>query len=95
MSILFKDFIPEKISKGGFLSLPKYEDFESTVDALNEWKERNSHYEIINIETVLLPNIYNSGEEGSTDTHLRTSGDMSSYWYQIIRVWYKVSSEFV
>lgn len=89
MSIAFKDFIPEKLSGGGFFSAPKYEEFTAALERLNDWKEKNRHYEIINIETVLLPNIYNSGEEGSTDSHLRTSGEMGSYWHQIIRVWYK------
>ncbi|HEX7901420.1 MAG TPA: hypothetical protein VF950_26915 [Planctomycetota bacterium] len=38
------------------------------------------------METVLRPDIYDSGEEGSKDVHVRTSEPVD--WHQIVRVWY-------
>jgi len=83
--IAFIDFVPQKIRKNFLIS--HYENFSRSAEKMNEWLQRNSNYEIINIETVVLPNIHN--EEGSEDTNLHTSGEMSSDWYQFIRVWYR------
>ncbi len=84
----FKDFVPERIKKGGFLSGAKYQALEDKVREANEWAEANGK-EIINIETVVLPNIWDSDEEGSEDVDILTSGTNSSTWHQFIRVWYK------
>ena len=42
---------------------------------------------VINLETVVLPNL--SSVDDASKVGIRTSGDMSSYWYQIVRVWYE------
>lgn len=68
---------------------------ESTRDALNranEWA-KTSGVEVINIETVVLPNIHRRGEEGTEDPQLRTSVENSNEWYQFIRVWYRRTEE--
>ncbi|MFT4736313.1 MAG: hypothetical protein ACI8QD_000162 [Cyclobacteriaceae bacterium] len=86
MPISVKDFVPEK-TKGGMFKSGKIDKFNDILGDMNEWIEQNSPT-IVNIETLLLPNIHESDEEGSQDTELYTAGEASSNWYQIIRVWY-------
>jgi hypothetical protein len=56
---------------------------------LNQWVHENQNLEVVNIETVVLPNIHDSQEEGSQDTELWTGGESSSQWYQLLRIWYR------
>ncbi|MEL6256253.1 MAG: hypothetical protein AAFR87_29890 [Bacteroidota bacterium] len=86
--IRFEDFVPEQLEKAKFLKKARYESFDSTLERMNEWQRRNSNYRIINIETVVLPNIHLKAEEGSTDVDLPTEGEFSSNWHQFLRVWY-------
>jgi len=84
----FKDFVPERIKKGGFLSGAKYQHLEDKMEEANKWVKDNG-FEIVNVETVVLPNIWDSDEEGSEDVDILTSGTNASTWHQFIRVWYK------
>jgi len=83
-----KDFVPEIIKKGGFFTIAKAQEFQTCLDQANEWIS-NHQIEVINIETVVLPNIHDELEEGSMDTNLDTIGDTTSSWNQFIRVWYE------
>ncbi len=89
----FQDFAPQRseaMTRFLGLSIPSAQivgSFEECVAAARAWVEQNE-VEVINVETVVLPNIYRSGEEGTSDPELRTSGDMHSRWYQFVRVWY-------
>ena len=79
----FKDFAPQVVKKGFFKT--DYESFEEALNAANAWiKDHN--IEVLNIETVVLPNMWN---EGGTADIKHTSSQSGSYWYQFIRVWYK------
>lgn len=82
-----KDFVPEK-TKGGMFKSSKVQKFEEVRDEMNRWLEDHP-VEVLNIETIVLPNIHEKEEEGSRDTELLTYGESSSNWYQLIRVWYK------
>lgn len=82
------DFTPAVTKKGGLFKSAKIQKFQEIVDEMNEWIESNNP-NIVNIETVLLPNIHDPDEEGSEDTMLGTGRESSSHWYQLIRVWYK------
>jgi hypothetical protein len=44
---------------------------------------------VLNVETVVLPNIWSRFEEGSRDPALGISGDSPSHWHQFIRVWFE------
>ncbi len=81
-----KDFVPEK-KKGGIFKSGSIQHFDEVLQELDEWLATEKK-EIINIETVLLPNIHDSEEEGSQDTELWTGGESASKWYQLFRVWY-------
>ena len=88
MSLFAKDFVPQK-SKGGMFKSGKIQSFQEVLDDAGQWISDNSDVEVINIETVVLPNIHKSDEEGSMDTELWTAGESASHWYQLLRVWYK------
>ena len=85
--ILYKDFAPEVTRPQTAFKQEQISDFSMAVDDLNNWISRHS-YKVISIETLLLPNIYRSSEEGSDDPSLRVSGSDFTRWYQVIRVWY-------
>lgn len=84
--IQFIDFVPD--IKKNFLVANDIESLESTMRRMNEWIRRNESYEIINIETVVLPNMHGRSEEGSEDPELYFT-EYRPAWYQFLRVWYR------
>ena len=79
----FKDFAPQVVKKGFFRT--DYESFEKALDAANAWI-KDHKIEVLNIETVVLPNM---GKTGGTTDMAHASSESGSFWYQFIRVWYK------
>lgn len=88
--IAFCDFVPRSIP-GGLFSPLQTDSFRAALEEANIWIESNG-VRVLNVETVVLPNIHCPGEKGSEDTSLRTSGDLSSHWHQFVRVWYAVAT---
>jgi hypothetical protein len=86
--IEFRDFVPKMVSEAAFFKAAEYESFAAAVTAANQWI-RDERVKVINIETVVLPNIWSRWEEGSTDTSLGTSGEAPSHWHQFVRVWFR------
>jgi len=87
--IAFKDFAPQQIKPGGLLSLPVYEMFDSAVQAANAWVTGESVH-VLNVETVLLPNLWRGGGKGTGDPLVRAQGgDFPVDWSQFVRVWYQ------
>ena len=84
MAIAFKDFFPT-VLREGFLS-SDYEPFSAIVNRANAWIA-SSGVQVLNVETLVLPNV--SNEDESQQTNIRTSGEVSSYWRQVLRVWYE------
>jgi len=84
----FRDFVPQMTDKGGFFRMPTMQQLSQALREANAWIAQNQ-VNVINIETVVLPNIHSPGEEGSQDVLLTTSGEMSAHWCQLIRVWYR------
>ena len=80
----YQDFFPAVV-KRGMLST-QYEALPAAVLRANEWIDRTG-VRVINVETVVLPNVREA--ENASQTAIRTSGEMSSYWYQVVRVWYE------
>jgi hypothetical protein len=83
-----QDFVPKMTKPAAFLSFAEHESFDAALAAANQWIKDN-HIRVINVETVVLPNIFSRYEEGSGDTSLGTSGESPSFWHQFIRVWYE------
>jgi hypothetical protein len=89
----FKDFVPRYVqSNATFLGVDitqaSFESFDACVDAARAWIAENQ-VDLINVETVVLPNIYEPNEQGTTDSDLATSDQLSTHWYQFLRVWYR------
>ena len=84
MAVAFKDFFPQ-VTRSGFLS-SEYESFQQVLDRANEWIAQ-SGVQVLIVETVVLPNVSNEAE--ALQTNIRTSGEMSSYWRQFVRVWHE------
>ena len=87
--IAFKDFLPDQINPKDRRMSVGYQSLVSAVERANEWISAQSDVSVVNIETVVLPNIYQSREQGSTDTAIRMRGERSDLWHQFVRVWYK------
>jgi hypothetical protein len=84
MAIAFKDFFPTVLRSGVLSS--DFEPFSAVVNRANKWIA-TSGVQVLNVETLVLPNV--STEQEAQATNIRTSGEMSSYWRQILRVWYE------
>jgi hypothetical protein len=84
----YQDFVPKVVKPAAFLSPAEYESFDAALAEANQWIAAN-RIRAVNIETVMLPNIWSRFEEGSRDTSLGTSGESPSFWHQFIRVWYE------
>lgn len=86
--IRYKDFVPRMLSAPGVFKVGEYESLEAALDAANAWITEFD-IKLINVETVVLPNIWSRWEEGSSDVALGTSGESPSHWHQFIRCWYQ------
>ena len=87
--ISFSDFAPRQLKAAGFLKTAEYESFEESVDAADQWIAKNA-IDLINIETVVLPNVWSPREDGTTaDGSLSTTGNIHTTWHQFVRVWYR------
>lgn len=84
-----RDFVPRQLKASGFLSPAEFEDFEAAVAAAGAWIDTQPGIRVVGVETVVLPNIWVSGETGSADPSLRASGEVSTHWHQFVRVWYE------
>ena len=90
--IYYQDFVPKMLAPAGFISPAEYEDFEGAVEAARKWIAEQAVH-VVNIETVVLPNIWSKHEDGSSDTSLGTSSEAPSHWHQFVRVWYQLPEE--
>ncbi len=85
--ISYKDFAPKQVNRSGFLRQAEYETFDEAVEAAGAWIEQGA-VTVINVETVVLPNIWGQFEEGTEDVALATA-EGYAVWHQFVRVWYK------
>jgi hypothetical protein len=76
------------LAEGSFFHAASYESFEAAVKAANEWINSDA-VNVVNIETVVLPNIWAHTEEGTKDPELPTF-EGHARWHQFVRVWYRV-----
>ncbi len=84
------DFVPRQISPGGVFSAEEHESFDMAVKDANRWLQENrDRIRLINLETIVLPNIHSHWEEGSNDAALTTSAERRSTWHQFLRCWYE------
>jgi hypothetical protein len=84
MPLSYQDFFPVVLKSGFFAT--EHESLTATVARVNDWV-KESGVKVINVETVVLPNI--ECTEDASKVGIRTSGEISSHWYQVVRVWYE------
>jgi hypothetical protein len=88
----FRDFVPRQLQAPHFgltseALQGQYETLEAALGAANEWLG-GAGVRIVNVETVVLPNLWAVWEEGSHDPVLSSPGG-SARWFQFIRVWFE------
>ncbi len=89
--IEYKDFVPRMIGKAGLLGEPEFESLGAALQECNQWVEENGSCRVLNVETVVLPNVHHPFEEGSGDVNIRQDEDWATPWNQFIRVWFERS----
>ena len=87
----FADFQAQQLVSPGFLQEGQYTRLDQVLAEIQRWIDEQ-HIDVINVETVVLPNIYARKEEGTADVDLKTSGEISTTWHQFFRVWYRASA---
>ncbi|WP_124980777.1 hypothetical protein [Nonlabens xiamenensis] len=87
-TIQFIDFIPE-VTETKFFGGNKYESIDKCVERANEWIRKNYNRKIINVETVVLPQIYRKKEADSKSVYSIATGGSIVYTFQVVRIWYE------
>jgi len=87
MLLDYKDFFPA-VLKSGFFST-EYEGLPATVARARKWVTESA-VPVISVKTVVLPNVETA--EDASSTGIRTGGETSSHWYQVVHVWYESPS---
>jgi hypothetical protein len=82
MTLQYKDFSPPAVEHKVFST--EYESFSEVVALANEWI-RDSGVTVLNVETVVLPNLQ---EAKNTAQVMKTTGQSGCYLFQVLRVWY-------
>ena len=88
----YRDFVPTMRAEPSLFKDGEFESFQEAIDAANRWIAEEK-IRLINLETVVLPNIWSRFEEGSGDVSLGMSGDSPSRWHQFLRCWYQEHPE--
>ena len=92
--LAFRDFVPRQLRSPHFgLSFGAiegdYETFADAVAAARAWLAE-ARPTVIQIETVVLPDIWERTEAGTTDAALGTLS-RTPRWHQFVRVWYEAA----
>jgi hypothetical protein len=85
--IAFQDFAPGQMSQATSLVAGQWQPFDQAVVAANAWIQQYAIH-VISVETLLLPNVWNTVARGTLESRLHTTGDMSNHWFQVVRVWF-------
>lgn len=91
MLIAYRDFAPRMLEAPVLLKRATFAPLQSAVDEANAWI--NAHgIDVVNVETVVLPNMHSRWEEGTEDPDLTARADFPTAWNQFVRVWYRSKS---
>jgi hypothetical protein len=86
--IAYRDFAPQLLSPAALLQPATYEPLAQAVAAANDWISAKG-VEVVNVETVVLPNVWGPHSQGTEDPNIGTRTDFPIMWNQFVRVWYK------
>ena len=90
-----QDFAPRITKRGPFGGPAEYESFAEVVSAVNQWIE-NGAIQVMNVETVVLPDGLESTSDGVYGLMLSNglypvmvSSGITIKFFQCVRVWYR------
>jgi hypothetical protein len=93
--IKYKDFAPRITERGPFGGPAEYESFSEVVSEVNQWIE-NTMTQVINVETVVLPDRVKGtgdGVYGVTTSNafypVMISQGLAINYFQCVRIWYR------
>jgi hypothetical protein len=86
--ISYRDFAPRQLTPAGFLKQAAFESLDQTLAGVNDWIAQ-INVDVVNVETVVLPNVWSPHQKGTTDPQMVTQSDFAVAWNQFIRVWYR------
>lgn len=93
--IKWKDFAPRITERGPFGGPAEYESFSEVVSAVNQWIDMTT-IQVINVETVVLPESLTSTSDGvyavtvSNGVYpVTVSSGVTVNCFQCVRVWYR------
>jgi hypothetical protein len=84
----YRDFIPRQTDGPGLFSAATYESFDAALLAANAFIDDNP-VKVLNVETVVLPNLWEAYEAGTTVPSITTVRDRSATRHQFIRIWHE------
>jgi hypothetical protein len=91
--IACRDFAPQQVEAPNqwmeqitLAEQGKHESLQAAIAAANEWISKEN-LEVVSVETVVLPNIWERDEQGTQDVSLRLGN--WPRWHQFVRVWYR------
>lgn len=84
----FKDFVPQRKAPRTWKSRGEFEPLSFALQEANAWILHHPDIELLNVETVVLPNVHDKREEGSEDPDFQIIGGASINWNQFFRIWY-------
>lgn len=87
IALAFRDFRPRLLDAGGIVTPPTFEPFEAVLAEANAWLEKTG-VTVLNVETLLLPNLTLLTEKTTSQTSALTAVEGTTYWHQVLRVWY-------
>jgi hypothetical protein len=86
--IAYRDFAPRQLTPAGLLRQAAFESLDETLAAANSWILANA-VDVLNVETIILPNSYSAKRHGTNDPEMITQSEFAIAWSQFIRVWYR------
>jgi hypothetical protein len=88
--IAFRDFVPSQLAAPALMKPGTYESLEQVLTAANAWID-SQNIDVLNVETVVLPNLWTPHSGGSADPNRVLQPGFAEAWNQFIRVWYRAS----
>jgi hypothetical protein len=86
--IAYRDFAPRQLTAAALLRPATFESLDEALAAANAWIESNK-VNVLNLETVVLPNVWSPHQKGTADPQMVTQSEFAVAWNQFIRVWYR------
>ncbi len=86
--IKYIDFIPQLKDKS-FWGGSTYESIDEVLERANQWTSKHYNKTVINIETVMLTNIYQKDEATTNEVYQLHMVAETLQYFQVIRIWYR------